>query len=71
MKRHRHIQDSSRRRLSRREILRLGGTAALGAAVGPFVWTSAKGQTFDWTRFRGKELFIMLAKHPWPEEMVK
>jgi len=71
MKRHRHIQDSSRRRLSRREILRLGGTAAVGAAVGPFVWTSAKGQTFDWTRFRGKELFIMLAKHPWPEEMVK
>ncbi len=71
MKRHRHIHDSSRPRLSRREVLRLGGMATLGAAVGPFVWTSAKGQTFDWKRFRGKELFVMLAKHPWPEEMVK
>lgn len=56
---------------TRRDVLRLSGAAALGAAVGPFVWTSAKGQTFDWKRFRGKELFVMLAKHPWPEEMVR
>ena len=59
MKRYRHIHDSSRARLSRREMLRLAATAALGAAGGPFVWTSAKGQTFDWKRFRGKELFVM------------
>jgi multiple sugar transport system substrate-binding protein len=46
-------------------------SAALGVAAGPFIWTSAKGQTFDWKRFRGKELFVMLAKHPWPDEMVR
>ncbi len=57
--------------LTRRDVLKLGGAAFLGTAAGPFVWTSAKGQTFDWKRFRGKELFVMLAKHPWPEEMVK
>ncbi len=57
-------------RITRRRLLRFGAAATV-AATGPFVWTSAKGQTFDWKRFRGRELFVMLAKHPWPEEMVK
>ncbi len=57
-------------RLARRDFLRLGALSA-GIAAGPFVWTSAKGQTFDWKRFRGKELFVMLAKHPFPEEMIR
>ena len=56
---------------TRRQVLRLGAAAVAGVATGPFVWTSAKGQAFDWKRFRGKELFVMLAKHPWPEELVK
>jgi multiple sugar transport system substrate-binding protein len=59
------------RRVTRRDVLRLAGAAALGVTAAPFLWTSAKGQTFDWKRFRGKELFVMVAKHPWPEEMVK
>ncbi len=57
-------------RMGRREFVRLGMLGA-GVAAGPFVWTSAKGQAFDWKRFRGKELFVMLAKHPFPEEMVR
>jgi multiple sugar transport system substrate-binding protein len=60
-----------RTRLTRREVLKFGSAAVLGIAAGPFVSTAAKGQTFDWRRFRGKELFVMLAKHPWPEEMVR
>ena len=55
---------------TRRGVLR-GAATAVGLAAGPFVWTSAKGQTFDWKRFRGKELFLLLARHPWPDEMVK
>ena len=57
--------------MTRRQVLKRGTAAAAGLALGPFVWTEAKGQAFDWKRFRGKELFVMLAKHPWPEEMVK
>jgi multiple sugar transport system substrate-binding protein len=56
---------------TRRELLKWVGATTAGVAAGPFVWTSAKGQTFDWKRFRGKELFVRLAKHPWSEEMVK
>src|SRR5262245_40082312 len=59
------------RSMARRDALRWIGAGTLGAAAGPFVWTSAKGQTFDWKRFRGKELFVMLARHPWPEEVVR
>jgi multiple sugar transport system substrate-binding protein len=66
-----HASQSIHHGLTRRDLLRLSGAAATGAVMGPFVWTSAKGQAFDWKRFRGKELFVMLAKHPWPEEMVR
>jgi multiple sugar transport system substrate-binding protein len=59
------------RGMTRREILRLGATMAAGAAVGPVVVTSARAQAFNWQRFKGKELFLLLTKHPWVEEMVK
>ena len=59
------------RRISRRDVLRLGATAAAGAAIGPFISTPGHGQTFNWQRFKGKELFLLLTKHPWVEEMVK
>jgi len=57
--------------MTRREVLRLGAAAAAGAAVGPFVVTPGHGQTFNWQRFKGKELYCIFYKHPWIDEMVK
>lgn len=57
--------------MTRRDVLRLGATAAAGAAVGPFVVTPARAQSFNWQRFKGKELFLIFFKHPWAEEIVK
>ena len=58
-------------RFTRREVLRLGASAAAAAAVGPFIATPGHGQTFNWQRFKGKELFCIFYKHPWIDEMVK
>ena len=57
--------------VSRRTVLRLGSAALAGAATGPFVVTPGHGQTFNWQRFKGKELFCLFYKHPWVDEMVK
>jgi hypothetical protein len=59
------------RPLSRRELLRAGAAAVAGAAVGPFVSTPACAQGFNWKRFQGKELFLILSKHPWVEVLEK
>ena len=56
--------------ISRRTVLRLGSAAAAGAAAGPFVFTPARAQGFNWKRFQGKELFFLFYKHPWVDEMV-
>ncbi|MGH7322931.1 MAG: ABC transporter substrate-binding protein [Candidatus Rokuibacteriota bacterium] len=56
--------------LSRRAMLRLGA-ALVGTATGPFVWTPARAQGFNWKRFQGKELFLLLTKHPWIEVLEK
>ena len=58
------------RRYSRRTALRVG-SAALAAAAGPFVWTPARAQGFNWKRFQGKELFVILIKWPWTEMIEK
>ncbi len=57
--------------ITRRDVLRLGASAAAGAAFGPFVVTPARAQAFNWQRFRGKELYCIFYKHPWIDEMVK
>ena len=57
--------------MTRREVLRLGAAAAAGAAVGPFIHTPGHAQSFNWQRFKGKELFLIFFKHPWAEEIVK
>ena len=59
------------RGMTRRDVLRLGATVAAGAAVGPFVVTPGHGQTFNWQRFKGKELYFILYKHPFVDELVK
>ena len=59
------------RGMTRRDVLRLGATVAAGAAVGPFIHTPGHGQTFNWQRFKGKELYLLLYKHPFVDEMVK
>ncbi len=56
--------------MSRRQVLKLGAAAAAGAAMGPFVVTPARAQAFNWQRFRGTELFLILTRHPWVDEMV-
>jgi multiple sugar transport system substrate-binding protein len=59
------------RPVSRRTVLRLGAAVAAGAAAGPFVFTPARAQGFNWKRFQGKELFFLFYKHPWVDEMVR
>ncbi|HEV8307650.1 MAG TPA: sugar ABC transporter substrate-binding protein [Methylomirabilota bacterium] len=58
-------------RLSRRAVLRLSSAALAGAAAGPFVWTPARAQGFNWKRFQGKELYLLLTKHPWIDVLEK
>jgi multiple sugar transport system substrate-binding protein len=67
----RRVHGERARPVTRRDMLRLAGVAASGAALGPFVQTPARAQGFNWQRFRGKELFLLLYKHPWVDEMVK
>jgi multiple sugar transport system substrate-binding protein len=59
------------RPMSRRAVLRAGAAAVAGAAAGPFVSTPARAQGFNWKRFQGKELFLLLSKHPWVEVLEK
>src|SRR5262244_1639123 len=54
-------------RVSRRTVLQL----AAGAAAGPFVFTPARAQGFSWRRFQGKELFLLLTKHPFIDVLEK
>jgi len=51
------------RGLSRRQVLKLGATAAAGAAMG-IREHAARAQAFNWQRFRGTELFLILTRHP-------
>jgi len=60
-----------RNAMTRREVLRLGAAVAAGAAASPFVHTPGHAQSFNWQRFKGKELFLIFFKHPWAEEIVK
>jgi multiple sugar transport system substrate-binding protein len=55
-------------RLTRRCFL---GTLAAGAVTGPFVSTPAHAQGFSWRRFSGKELFLLLTKHPFIDVLEK
>jgi multiple sugar transport system substrate-binding protein len=55
-------------RLSRRTFLQ---AVTAGVAAGPFVWTPARAQGFTWKRFQGKELFLLLTKHPFIEVLEK
>jgi multiple sugar transport system substrate-binding protein len=52
----------------RRTFLHVVGA---GAATGPFIWTPARAQTFTWKRFQGKELFLLLTKHPFIDVLEK
>src|SRR5206468_11274091 len=54
------------RRFTRRTFLE---TAV--AAAGPFVFTPARAQGFNWKRFQGKELFLLLTKHPFIDVLEK
>ena len=58
--------------VSRRDVLRLGATAAAGAAVGPFVMRVAgAADAFSWQRFKGSKIFIQFTKNPWAATMEK
>ncbi|HWU37641.1 MAG TPA: extracellular solute-binding protein, partial [Candidatus Acidoferrum sp.] len=62
---------ANHRRLTRREVLRWGATMAAASGAGPFVITVARGQSFNWQQFKGKELYLIFFKHPWADEIVK
>ena len=56
------------RRLTRRALLE---AMTAGAVAGPWVSTPARAQQFTWKRFQGKELFLLLTKHPFIEVLEK
>ena len=56
--------------MTRREMLRLGLTATAGVAVGPFVVTPARAQTFNWQRFRGREVYVIFFRLPWTDAIL-
>src|SRR5437667_6144931 len=56
------------RPLTRRRFLQ---AMTAGAAAGPFVFTPARAQGFNWKRFQGKELFLLLTKHPFIDVLEK
>jgi hypothetical protein len=56
-----HRRWAAARRLTRRAFL---AAAVAGATAGPFVFTPARAQSFNWKRFQGKELYLLLTKHP-------
>src|SRR5262245_41832143 len=56
------------RRLTRRTFLT---SMAAGVAAGPIVSTPARAQAFTWKRFQGKELFLLLTKHPFIDVLEK
>ena len=63
-------QDSGFRGMTRREVLRLGGVLAAGAA-GPFVLRHAgAADAFNWRRFAGQNIFILFTKHPWSTTII-
>ena len=59
------------RPVTRRQVLRWGGAAVVGASAGPFIITPGHGQTFNWQKYKGKELYCIFYKHPWIDEMIK
>src|SRR6266436_7029997 len=56
------------RRLTRRTFLQ---GLATGLAAGPFISTPSRAQGFNWKRFQGKELFLLLTKHPFIDVLEK
>jgi len=70
MKHAKSKRDASRE-ITRRDLLRLGGVLAIGAA-GPFVLRHAgAADAFGWRRFAGQSLFIQFTKHPWTTSVIK
>ncbi|HSB82079.1 MAG TPA: sugar ABC transporter substrate-binding protein [Candidatus Methylomirabilis sp.] len=59
------------RGMTRRDLLRAGAAVTAGAAIGPFVHTLGHAQSFNWQRFKGKEIFLIFFKNPWDDEIVK
>ncbi len=57
--------------MTRRDLLRAGAAVTAGAAIGPFVHTLGHAQSFNWQRFKGKEIFLIFFKNPWDDEIVK
>src|SRR5882724_11140680 len=55
-------------RLNRRTFLQ---GLAPGGPPGPFVFPPARAQDFNWKRFQGKGLFLLLTKHPFIDVLEK
>ena len=58
-------------KMSRRDMLRVSLAASAGVALNPLGIPLANAQAFNWQRFRGKELYAIFFRNPWPDEIVK
>jgi len=63
------------RTITRREAIRLGSAAAVGAAAGaamaPFALSPAQAESVNWQRYKGTTLSLLFYKHPWVDEIEK
>ena len=61
--------------MTRREAIRLGTAAVVGAAAGtamaPFASTPVQAESVNWQRYKGTTLSLLFYKHPWVDEIQK
>ena len=61
-------------KLSRRELLKTTGKLGLSAAAAGMLLTQAQTNAmaadFDWTKFKGSKLKLLLNKHPYADAMI-
>ena len=63
-----------KQQMSRRELIRATGKLGLGAAATGILLnqaqTSAMAADFDWMKFKGSKLKLLLNKHPYADAMI-
>ena len=62
------------KKLSRRELLKTTGKAGLSASAAGFLMTQAQTRAmaadFDWMKYKGSKLKLLLNKHPYADAMI-
>ncbi|HKV43208.1 MAG TPA: sugar ABC transporter substrate-binding protein [bacterium] len=57
--------------MTRRQVMKLGAAAAMGAAASPLALSPATAESVNWQRYKGTTLSLLFYKHPWVDEIEK